>query len=550
MINSKEEFIKEIEDLETTKEKGDYFLQTLCPEFFPDEDINYLDGSGDGGIDAYFTSNNTWSIVQSKYGSSYRGIDSVCGEFSKILVHLEDESFTGKDSVFTYFRDFLQDKSISNKSVNLFLLTCDRVNESELNAFNTIRNIFSSKYNVNFEIDNLYPDLLFSEEPVETKYEIELPGNFIHDEDGSGQLVGKVRAVDLYKMMKSFESLTGDIKLFYKSNIRLFLSNKLAKSITETISKEPNKFFERNNGITILTDGIKYNDIGTLVVCNPDCVNGCQSSWNTYKYIKNSGISTTANVCITVLDVSKLSKEDIAKITECRNKQTAIKDVGRIFILDDKVSSLKNTLSTEFGKTLQIKKGEFTPKRVDFLDLLSICFCIIDADPGTAKNKNSIDYNSKRGFEFLDKLNDNKDLLILAFRLAEICEDIKKKSSKYYISALRHTQISVLYALITKTVGKEDYSKFLKILNDAELFDYFMKSSTNIIQVYTDIGSRSKAKFKYDYDTDNIEQLSKTLKLSSAEKLNDLMSDWFFDKYKDDKNNHDIIEKVNKVIKQ
>jgi hypothetical protein len=40
MIN-KEEFIKEIDQLENTKEKGDYFLRTLVSEFYPEEDINY-----------------------------------------------------------------------------------------------------------------------------------------------------------------------------------------------------------------------------------------------------------------------------------------------------------------------------------------------------------------------------------------------------------------------------------------------------------------------------------------------------------------------------
>lgn len=538
---NKEEFINEINELGTTKEKGDYFLKTLGEEFFPDEDICYLDGSGDGGIDAYFTGDNNWSIIQSKYGSSYRGVDSICSEFSKIFVHLEEDGYTGKDNTFIYFRDFVKDNT-ENKTINLYLLTCEKINASELSAFKSIKTIFSERYNINFEVENLYIDLLSERELKEKVYEFELPGNFIKD-DGSGKLVGKVKARDLYNLMKSYESLSGDIKLFYKSNIRLYLSNKLSKEITETISKEPDKFFERNNGITILTNGIKYNDTQDLILCNPDCINGCQTSQNIYRYISKSGIVPNADICITIIDVSKLTKEDKLKITECRNKQTAVKAVGSVFVLDDKVKEIKNILLSEYGKILQIKKGEFTPKKIDFVDLLSICFCT-SGDPGTAKLKSAVDYNSKTGIEYLTKLHDDKTFLYLCYRLAEICEDINKKSHKYHIDSLRHTQISVLYAILEKVTGKENYTAMLKIIANYDLLDYFIRSSTSRVKIYTDI-DRAKPKFKQDYDTDNMERLSKILKLEKAEGLVDCISSWYEDIYKPDS---DIVAKVNSVL--
>ena len=279
MIN-REEFIKEIEQLETTKEKGDYFLRTLISEFYPEEDINYLDGSGDGGIDAYFTDENSWVIIQSKYRSSYKGIDSICGQFSKIFIHLEDENFRGIDDSFIYFRDFLKETN-KEKKVVLSILTCDGIKKSELEAFKTVKDIFSEKYNIKFEVENLYIDLLSAEKPSKS-CEIKLPGNFIED-DGFGELVGKVSFENLYNFMNSFKTIKGDINLFYKSNIRLHLKNKLAGDIIDTISTSPDKFFQRNNGITILTEGIKY-DNKTLILTNPDCINGCQTSSIIYKY--------------------------------------------------------------------------------------------------------------------------------------------------------------------------------------------------------------------------------------------------------------------------
>jgi hypothetical protein len=554
-MNSKEDFIQEIEELKNTKEKGDYFLKTLVSEFYPDEDINYLDGSGDGGIDAYFTdyneSTNTWVIIQSKYGSSYRGVDSICGEFSKIFVHLEDKTFRGLDDSFIYFRDFLNDITNKEKRVLLIILTCDKIKDSELISFKTISNVFSEKYNVKFEVENLYFDLLFNEkDKFKKSYEIRLPGNFIMD-DGSGELVGKVSIKNLVNLMKTYESLTGDIKLFYKSNIRLQLKNKLANNIIDTISKEPDKLFQRNNGITILTDGIKYDSDNVLILTNPDCINGCQTSSNIYNYAKKSKIPD-ANICITVIDVSNLLEEDKRKITECRNKQTAVKNVGGVFIFDNRVENIKNSLS-KYGKILQIKKGEYSPKKIDFIDLLSICFCIIGRKPGAAKSKSEQIYNSKTGDDYLTKLNNNNDFLLLTYKLAEICELLRKPSYKYYTSALRYIFISVLYILLEESYKREfpekdiKYNKLIDILNNDYLLNYFMSQTKAIINNYTKIiGLMSVAKYTEDYNDDNLERLSKKLDLSTAKNLNNLIADWYNSKYDLD---IDTIKKVKNIIK-
>ena len=543
---NKEDFISEIEKLETTKEKGDYFLEVLSEEFFPEEEITFLDGSGDGGIDAYFTcvdeNINRWNIIQAKYGSSYKGVDSICCEFSKIFVHLEDKEYYGKDNTFLYLREFLKDSG--EKIITFYLLTCDKIKESELEAFKTIKNIFSDKYNVKFEVENLYPELL--EKSVEKKYDIVLPGNFIKD-DGSGEIVGKVKISDLYNFMKTYKTLTGDIKLLYKSNIRFYLSNKLSKAIADTVKDDPDKLFERNNGLTILTDGIKYNDKYELVLCNPDCVNGCQTSQSIYRFIDKSTKCPDASLCITIIDISGKSREEIARITECRNKQTAVKSVGSIFVLDKRVEEIKNILKNDYGKILQTKKGEYSrPKKVDFIDLISMCFCIIDGKPGIAKLKNTEQYNSKTGDDFLTKLKDDKELLILCYRLAEICDLLNKRSYKHRIESLRYVQISVLYTIIEKAIGSNK-RKILDVLNDSDLYEYFMRSTAGIVRVYTDIKSRTKAKFLFDYeDVDNLERLSKLLDLNTSSKLNELISSWFEFTYKE---NTDIINKVEKILK-
>jgi hypothetical protein len=440
-------------------------------------------------------------------------------------------------------------KDHKEKKVILSILTYDKIKKSELDAFETIKNIFSEKYNAKFEVENLYIDLLSYEKPKKS-CEIKLPGNFIED-DGFGELVGKVSFEDLYNFMNSFETITGDINLFYKSNIRLHLKNKLAEDIIDTISVNPDKFFQRNNGITILTDGIKY-DNKTLILTNPDCINGCQTSSNIYKYIKESKVIPKANLCVTIIDISKLTDEDRIKITECRNKQTAIKNVGKCFIFDKRVDNIKNTLNKTVGKTLQIKKGEYSPKKIDFIDLLGICFCVIDSKPGIAKSKQESYYNS-RGSDFLTKLDKDDKFLLLVYRLAEICESLRKPSNKYYASTLRYSFIAVLYILLEEAYKRNsktkeiDYEKILQILDDKDLFDYFMTNTKIIINNYTRIvGKAVEAEYTGDYGHSNLERLSKTLDLNTANNLNSLITKWYNGEYD---LNTEIINKVINIVK-
>jgi hypothetical protein len=319
----------------------------------------------------------------------------------------------------------------------------------------------------------------------------------------------------------------------------------------DTISASPDKFFQRNNGITILTEGIKY-DNKTLILTNPDCINGCQTSSNIYKYIKESKVIPKANLCITVIDISKLTEEDRIKITECRNKQTAIKNVGKCFIFDKRVENIKNTLS-KAGKILQIKKGEFSPKKIDFIDLLGICFCIIDAKPGIAKGKQEGYYNS-RGGDFLTKLDNDNKFLSLTYRLAELCESLRKPSNKYYQSTLRYSFIAVLYILLEEaykrdsTTKEVNYEKLLQILDDKDLFDYFMTNTKIIINNYTRIiGKATEAEYTRDYGHSNLERLSKTLDLNTATNLNALITKWYNGEYD---LNTEIINKVINIIKK
>ena|SRR6516225_3433455 len=78
----------------TTTELGNRFAHKIIAQWLdeadPGEDLIFCDGAGDGGIDAAYleraddeadaASGNTWYLIQSKYGSAFRGTDTLIGE--------------------------------------------------------------------------------------------------------------------------------------------------------------------------------------------------------------------------------------------------------------------------------------------------------------------------------------------------------------------------------------------------------------------------------------------------------------------------------------
>ena len=105
----RQEWVAEIEDAELSPlGKGIQFAAKLVSQWLDvttdDDDFVICDGSGDGGIDiAYLqradssseekgtetTEGDTWYIVQSKYGTSFTGSDTISQEGHKILRTLE-----------------------------------------------------------------------------------------------------------------------------------------------------------------------------------------------------------------------------------------------------------------------------------------------------------------------------------------------------------------------------------------------------------------------------------------------------------------------------
>lgn len=94
-------------DNPTSVQLGNRFAQKIITQWLdvnPDtDDIVYCDGSGDGGIDAAYlyrkeaadndgdvqNVGDTWYLIQSKYGSAFRGTKTLIEEAQKVIDTLD-----------------------------------------------------------------------------------------------------------------------------------------------------------------------------------------------------------------------------------------------------------------------------------------------------------------------------------------------------------------------------------------------------------------------------------------------------------------------------
>ena len=104
-----EEWLAEVREGDpSTTELGHRFARKLLTQWREiqdsSDDLVYCDGAGDGGIDVAYLDRNdeetddgataeahTWYLVQSKYGSAFRGTNTLLEEGQKVIDTLSGE---------------------------------------------------------------------------------------------------------------------------------------------------------------------------------------------------------------------------------------------------------------------------------------------------------------------------------------------------------------------------------------------------------------------------------------------------------------------------
>ena len=386
----KEEWLKDIlANNPFPIQKGRRFAQKLFVQWFDlgdDAEVFLNDGSGDGGIDlAYYEQGdaesgegNTWYIVQSKYGTSYSGSNTLFSEANKIFDTLEGHNKSV--SMLTYdiveqVNNFRKTATEKDKIVIVFA-TCDPLPEDDKRALEDIKNAAIARFGTIIQIEsisvfNIY--LQLDEVAMQTtKYEVPITTNLV--QSGPDLLIGSTKLLNLYEFMKAYRAATSDLELIYQKNVRKFLGAKrrVNKGIEETLRNAPEKFGIFNNGITIVVEDFSFSSTDNYTLVNPYIVNGCQTTrtiWDVlYKSLENVGSGKSVeieewkeklqhSVVVTkIVRIGEFGEQLLNDTTKYTNSQNAVSTKDFI-ALESNFQNWSSEMQNKYHIFLEIQRG-------------------------------------------------------------------------------------------------------------------------------------------------------------------------------------------------
>ena len=357
----REEWLKQIEDAELSPlGKGIQFAAKLVSQWLEvttdDDDFVICDGSGDGGIDiAYLqradssseekgtetTEGDTWYIVQSKYGTSFTGRDTILKEGHKILRTLEGSSQNLSDvsrKLLEKLNQFRQQASDADR-IMLVFATVNPITQQDRKELERIKTIGREDISPKFEVEDISLRTIWEaqDEIEQRKLSVTLHGKFV--EQSSGLLVGTVPLTRLFEFLDSYRKKTGNLDQIYEKNVRKFLGkrNKFNKGIAKTLNENPEKFGLYNNGITIVVSQYEKASCDVYKVNDPYIVNGCQTTKTIWEVLDGklnaggTGSDESTDSWIKQVRsggvVTKIVRDeaDLRNITEFTNSQNAVR---------------------------------------------------------------------------------------------------------------------------------------------------------------------------------------------------------------------------------
>lgn len=425
----------------STVEIGNRFAAKILRDLYEldsdSSEVILCDGSGDGGIDAavFIKSDqneelegDTWILVQSKYGSSYNGGETISLEAQKVFATLEGKrenlSSLSSDLV-ARLKNFLKNAGPKDR-LEYFLVTSKTPTIVEQEYLENIRAIGRAKFGDFFDVDFASIETIFKKisedsDPTEPSLDIKLRTTVT----SSSEILytGATKLKDIYSFMQTYKSRTGDLDLLYEKNVRKFLGNKkkVNKGIEYTIENYPERFGLYNNGITIVAEDVARNglDPNELTLKNPFIVNGCQTTrsiWSVLQRRLNSGGSAPTQqqimwetrldkaVAVTkIVMVGSDGEELLTETTRFTNSQNAVAEKDFIALERD-FRTWAPTFNARYHVFLEIQRGAWEAQKayqkqnpsllpqfssfVNSFDLLKIYAAGWLAEPGTAFGKN------------------------------------------------------------------------------------------------------------------------------------------------------------------
>ena len=334
-------------------------------------DLCFMDRPSDGGIDAIWVydddaDNPRIALIQSKCVQQINKEDVVNAveKISRTLSNLS--SGRGKDYHLKLRQRYeLLKSQYENADFSIIVCTTASPSPKLRDAIDTgLQDIPQFPYEVSVyygnEIEEAIEEIDEPKQEVDEDFlEISRDDHWIQygkDLDGDPRgLVLNASATSLHKMYAKHHN-----RGLFAQNLRTFIRNKkVDDAISNTINKNPQDFWFKNNGLTIACEDFQLTG-NRLKLFNFSVINGCQ----TMTRIGLENINQEFYVCCKV--IREANRERMAELAEAANRQKPIQP--RDLKSNDR---LQQKLKREFESSsppiyLTIKRGtkKFTPKHL------------------------------------------------------------------------------------------------------------------------------------------------------------------------------------------
>jgi hypothetical protein len=387
-----------ISDDPSTTQLGHRFAEKLLRDWLEIEsssaEIILCDGAGDGGIDAAVfikedltegIEGDTWMLVQSKYGSSYAGAETISAEAQKLFATLEGkrERLSSLSSeLVDRLRNFLKNCGPKDR-LDYVLATNRNLSAEEQEYLANIKTLGRAKFGELFDVDSVSIETIYNklaEEDALGPEKLSVSLRTTVTSSGEILFIGATQLRDLFKFMQDYKAASGDLDLLYEKNVRKFLGNKrkVNKGIEKTLEEHPERFGLYNNGITLVAEEVEKTSSGEFKLKNPFIVNGCQTTrsiWSVLQRKLNSGGGAPSEsqiqweenldkaVVITKIVIVGAEGEDLlTETTRFTNSQNAVTEKDFIALEKD-FRTWAPIFNSRFGAFLETQRGAWEARK-------------------------------------------------------------------------------------------------------------------------------------------------------------------------------------------
>ncbi|MDP2925202.1 MAG: AIPR family protein [Nanoarchaeota archaeon] len=334
--------LSKLSSIEQTKELTKFYFVARFDVSLAKFENHYVDGKDDGGIDLFYSEDNTFHIFQSKFTNFPKkcNIADIEPDLIKIFktISIQNPNEDAKEFV----ESIKNNLNNPDKNLEIVWITTNIIQDSVREEANKIFNKLKRENNWKINVDLYFVDKSFLETviydlkhgyvPYTGKKVLDiLPNELIIHNGSSIGIKSIVCVANINNLLSWFDDDRYCVNNFLQKNVRGFVGDTIInEEIGESYSKEPDLFWFKHNGIIIFADDFFFDkNEKKIFLRNPQIVNGGQTVKKLYSIYKkeNGKISESSRVLIRIYRLAYENSETYKKsidIISALNSQNKI----------------------------------------------------------------------------------------------------------------------------------------------------------------------------------------------------------------------------------